>query len=74
MEPSYQARRVSFAFTAIVVVALGSFLAVGAAAPATFSRSFVGAIPASIVFAAALIVGAVVLTGIYVVIANRRAP
>jgi uncharacterized membrane protein (DUF485 family) len=64
-------RAMSFGFTAIVVVAFGAFLALGAASPATFARGVIGIIPLSVVLAAALIVGTVILTGVYVVLANR---
>jgi uncharacterized membrane protein (DUF485 family) len=73
MEPTRLDRRISFAFTAVVVVAFGSFLALGAAAPATFAEGVVGIIPLSLVLAAGLIVGAIAITGLYVLIANRRA-
>jgi uncharacterized membrane protein (DUF485 family) len=64
-------RGISFGFTAMIVVAFGAFLALGAISPATFARGVIGIIPLSVVLAAALIVGTVILTGVYVVIANR---
>ena len=73
MEPTRLDRRISFTFTAAVVVAFGSFLALGASSPATFSEGVVGIIPLSLVLAACLIVGAITITGLYVLIANRRA-
>ncbi|WP_158808829.1 DUF485 domain-containing protein [Beijerinckia sp. L45] len=73
MDPTRIDRRISFIFTAIVVAAFGGFLALGAASPATFSEGVIGIIPLSVVLAATLIVGAIALTGLYVLIANRRA-
>ena len=71
MEPSRTTRLISFGFTAVVVAMFGGFLALGAAAPATFSRGVIGVIPLSVVLTAGLIVGTVALTGLYVLIAGR---
>ncbi len=73
MDPTRIDRRISFIFTAVAVSVFGAFLALGALSPATFAEGVFGIIPLSVVLAATLIVGAIALTGLYVLIANRRA-
>ena len=59
-----------FGFAASIVVAFGALLAFAAIDPPALARPVVGAIPLSLVLAAALIVFAVATTGAYVLIAN----
>lgn len=73
MEPNALDRRISFGFTALIVIFFGGFLAFAAAFPATLTHGVFGIIPLSMVLAASLIIGAVALTALYVIIANGRA-
>ena len=73
MEPSQTGRFISFAVAGAVGAMFGGFLGLRAGAAASFSRGAIGILPLSLVLTAGLIVAAVALTGLYVLIANRRA-
>ena len=62
-----------FGFAALAVAAIAALVVLGAASPQTLTRPAIGAIPLSLVLAAALILFAMALTGIYVLLANRSA-
>lgn len=62
------------AFTAFIVAAFGSLLAFAATAPQLMARPLVGGIPLSLVLAGTVIACAIGSTGLYVILANRRAP
>jgi uncharacterized membrane protein (DUF485 family) len=58
------------ALTILVLAAYFGFLVFGASAPALLGQPIIGAIPLSFVMAGCLIVGTIVLTGIYVLVTN----
>lgn len=62
--------RLGLVLTAITLVAFFGFLLMAAFAPSTLAQPVFGAVPLSFVLTAGLIVGAVVLTGVYVFRAN----
>ncbi len=64
---------VRFGFAAILFLAFAGFLAFLAADPRAMEAPALGPVPLSLVLAAAMIVFAVALTGIYVLLANRSA-
>ncbi len=57
-------------FSIIAGVAYGGFLVAGAVAPKALAQPAIGSIPWSFVFSVGLLVGAVGLTGLYVILAN----
>jgi putative solute:sodium symporter small subunit len=62
--------RFGLVLLAIAMVAFFGFLVLGASAPSLLMQPVVGAVPLSFFLAAGLIVGAIALTGIYVLRAN----
>ncbi len=64
---------IRFGFAAILVAALACLVALGSTLPLVLAVPAIGPIPLSLVLAAALIVFAVALTGLYVILANRSA-
>ncbi len=62
-----------FGFAALAVIAIGALVLLAAVSPQTLTRPAVGPIPLSLVLAAALILFAVALTGVYVLLSNRSA-
>ncbi len=65
------APRLGLAFTAAVLAAFFGFLLLAAAAPGWLTRPAFGAVPLGFVLAAGLIVGTVLLTGAYALLAGR---
>jgi uncharacterized membrane protein (DUF485 family) len=61
---------VRLGLTIFVLAAYFGFLILGASSPALLAQAVIGAIPLSFVIATGLIVGTIILTGIYVVGAN----
>ena len=61
------------AFTAFIVAAFGALLAFAAVAPQAMARPLAGGIPLSLVLAAMVIACAIGSTGLYVILANRKA-
>ena len=61
------------AFTAFIVAAFGALLAFAAMAPQAMAQPLAGGIPLSLVLAAVVIACAIGSTGLYVVLANRKA-
>jgi uncharacterized membrane protein (DUF485 family) len=68
--------RLGLTLSAIVIVAFFGFLLLAATAPSLLMQPVAGAVPLSFLLAAALIVGVIALTGLYVLRANaaERAP
>lgn len=64
---------IRFGFATAIVAALAGLVALGALAPGALIAPALGPVPLSLVLAAALIVAAVALTGVYVLLANRSA-
>ena len=62
-----------FGFAALAVAGIAALVILGAASPQTLTRPAIGPVPLSLVLAAALILFAVALTGLYVLLANRSA-
>jgi uncharacterized membrane protein (DUF485 family) len=62
--------RLGIVLSVIVCVAFFGFLTMGATSPALLAMPVIGAVPLSFLCAAFLIVGAIALTGIYVLRAN----
>jgi len=62
--------RLGVALTAVVVVIYFGFLIFAATSPGLLMQPVVGALPLSFFLAAILIVGAIALTGLYVLRAN----
>jgi uncharacterized membrane protein (DUF485 family) len=56
--------------SAVVVIVYFGFLIFAASQPGLLTQPVIGAVPLSFVLAAALIVGAILLTGLYVLVAN----
>ncbi len=62
--------RLGLALTAVALAAFFGFLLLAAAAPGLLMRPAFGAVPLSFVLAAGLIVGTVLLTGLYALLAG----
>jgi len=58
------------ALTIVVLAAYFGFLLFGASEPALLGQPVIGAIPLSFVMAGCLIIGTIVLTGVYVLATN----
>jgi uncharacterized membrane protein (DUF485 family) len=64
--------RIGLLLTLLVLVAFFGFIIFAAFAPATLAQPTIGAVPLSFVITAALIVGAILVTGLYVWTVNAR--
>ena len=72
-EPAVANLGIRFGFAAAMVVAFAALLTFGAVDPQAMAKPAIGAVPLSLVLAAAMIVFAVAITGLYVLLANRTA-
>jgi uncharacterized membrane protein (DUF485 family) len=64
--------RIGVILTLLVLVAFFGFIIVASFAPATLAQPAIGAVPLSFVLTAALILGAILVTGVYVWTINAR--
>ncbi len=62
--------RIGLILTLLVLVAFFGFIILGAYAPGVLAQPAIGAVPLSFVLTAALILGAILLTGLYVWFVN----
>jgi uncharacterized membrane protein (DUF485 family) len=58
--------------TALILAAFFGFIVLAAASPATLAAPTIGAIPLSFVLTTALILGTILVTGLYVLAANTK--
>jgi uncharacterized membrane protein (DUF485 family) len=65
--------RMGLILTILVVLAFLGFITLAAYAPAALAQPTIGAVPLSFVLTAALIIGTILVTGVYVWTVNAKA-